>query len=335
MASDYDNEALLELCANFNLLEYASKTMEFERRGTNYATHCPRHIDKTASLFINPQNNLFYCFSCHVGGNIIDWLKAFEKLSFPEAVEKLGKLTNTDINNLKQCSAMKVFQDVARAINRKPKEAPQRIVLDPAEIEQFIDEAPEEWVAEGIRPEIMKKYGIRIDPKMNRIIYPVYDNNLNLIGFKGRTRYANYKDLGIQKYMNYQKIGTTDFFEGMKENRESILRHNEAIIFEGIKSGMKVEAWGYDYWLASETSHLNESQILILIKLGIKNVTIAFDNDVKYTDILKNVSELRRYTNVFAVRDVKGLLGKKSEKLSPCDKGREIWETLYDNRKKV
>ena len=44
---------------------------------------------------------------------------------------------------------------------------------------------------------------------------------------------------------------------------------------------------GYDYWLASETSHLNESQILILIKLGIKNVTIAFDNDVKYTDILK------------------------------------------------
>ena len=86
---------------------------------------------------------------------------------------------------------------------------------------------------------------------------------------------------------------------------------------------MKVEAWGYDYWLASETSHLNESQILILIKLGIKNVTIAFDNDVKYTDILKNVSELRRYTNVFAVRDVKGLLGKKSEKLSPCDKGRE------------
>lgn len=335
MATDFDSEALRELCSNFNLLEYASQSMDFVQRGTNFATHCPRHIDKTPSLFINPENNLFYCFSCHVGGNILNWLIVFEKLPFTQAIEKLGELTGKNIDSLKQCSAMCFYQDLARVLNKPEVTPPIRKILNPSEIEKYRDAPPQEWVDEGISPEIMKKYQIRIDDRMNRIVYPVYDNNGNLIGFKGRTRYANYKDLGIQKYMNYQKIGTTDFFEGMKENKESILQHNEAIIFEGIKSGMKVEAWGYDYWLASETSHLNDEQILILIKLGIKDVTIAFDNDVKYTDILKNVADLKRYVNVFVVRDTGGLLGSKSEKLSPCDKGRKIWETLYSERKKV
>lgn len=337
MANNYDSEALLELCSKIDLLEYASKNMEFEGRGDSYAAHCPRHIDNTPSLVITPSKNLFHCFSCGCGGNILNWLMTFEKMSFKEAVDKVANLTGVDVGNLSQCSALKFYKDILRIHTaEKKKSISNRAILSPSEIDKYSTKIPVEWEDEGISAEIMKKYNIRIDENANRIVYPVYDNNLNLIGFKGRTRFKNYKEMKIKKYQNYQKIGTTDFFIGMKENYDNIKRKNEVIIFEGIKSGMKVEDWGYDYWLSSETGWLNEEQVLILIKLGVKDVVIAYDNDVSVSKIKECTEKLRRFTNVYVVTDRKfvknKLLGSSEDKLSPCDKGREIWETLYSEK---
>ena len=97
MANNYDNEALIELCSKVDLFEYASKDMDFEGRGDSYAAHCPKHIDKTPSLVITPSKNLFHCFSCGVGGNIINWLMTFENMSFNDAVEKVGLLAGVDV----------------------------------------------------------------------------------------------------------------------------------------------------------------------------------------------------------------------------------------------
>ena len=53
MANNYDSEALNEICNQIDLYEYASENYDFEKRGLDsYATHCPLHVDKTASLFI-------------------------------------------------------------------------------------------------------------------------------------------------------------------------------------------------------------------------------------------------------------------------------------------
>lgn len=339
MANDYDNEALMELCSKIDLFGYASQSMEFEGRGDSYAAHCPNHIDKTPSLVITPSKNLFHCFSCGIGGNIINWLMTFENMSFNDAVEKSGALAGVDIKNLKQCSALKVYKNIARIKTPHKKESSARIILEDSEIEKYDDEIPDEWVSEGINPEIMKKYNIRIDKMANRIVYPVYDSELRIIGFKGRTRYKNYKEMKIKKYQNYQKIGTTDFFIGMRENGENIINRNEVIIFEGIKSGMKVEEWGYDYWLSSETGWLNDEQVLLLIKLGVKNVVIAYDNDVSIKKIRECTEKLRKFTNVYVVTDRKfvkdRLLGSSEDKMSPCDKGKEVWETLYGEKRRL
>ena len=143
----------------------------------------------------------------------------------------------------------------------------------------------------------------------------------------------------IKKYQNYHKIGTTDFFIGMKENIENIKSKNEVIIFEGIKSGMKVEGWGFDNWLASETGWLNDEQVLILVKLGIKDVVIAYDTDVSLQKIKDCTKKLRRFANVYVVLDRRfkkyKLLGDEKDKLSPCDKGEEVWRTLYNERKRI
>ena len=339
MANNYDNELLIELCAKVDLLEYASKSMEFKGRGNSYATHCPRHIDNTPSLVITPSKNLFHCFSCGIGGNLINWLMIFENMSFNNAVKKVSVLAGADIDGLKQCSALKIYKNVAQVVACHKEETINRITLNDTEIDKYDNEVPEEWVDEGINPVIMKKYNIRIDKTSNRIVYPVYDSMFRLIGIKGRTRYKNYKKMKIKKYQNYQKIGTTDFFIGMKENYENIIKQNEVIIFEGIKSGMKVEDWGYNYWLSSEMAWLTNEQTLLLIKLGVKSVVIAYDNDMSIEKIRKCTEKLRRYTNVYAIMDRKflkdKLLRSSKDKMSPCDKGKEIWEILYHEKRRL
>lgn len=322
-----DRDGLQELISNIDLLEYASRSFDFRKRGNDsYATNCPLHTDITPSLFITPSKNLFHCMSCDVGGSILQWMMQIEGMSFKEAVEKIGSMTGTDIKNIQKCDALIFYKTIKQ--NIKPPEV-QREILPEDTMEKFADEIPEEWVEEGIRPDIMRKYGIRIDKRGNRIVYPVYDSSYHLIGVKGRTRFKNYKDMHIQKYINYNKIGTVDYFVGMKENEEEIRRQNRVVIFEGIKSGMKVEGWGEKAWLAAETSWLNEEQVKLLLKLRVREVTIAFDQDVGLKKIKECTTILRRFTNVFAVIDKDKLL---DEKMSPCDKGQEVWERLYDNR---
>lgn len=336
----YDNDALLELCSQVDLLEYASKSMEFNKvNNDSWSAHCCKHIDKTASLFITPSKQLFYCHSCHVGGNIINWLMEFEGLNFNESVDKVANMVGKDIKNLKTCEALSYYKKVFRSLDYgdSKKSMVEREILPFESIDNFSTEIPMEWIEEGISERAILKYEIRIDEKANRIVYPVYDNNLNLIGFKGRTRFKNYKEMRLQKYMNYTKIGTTDFFMGMKQNRESIIRNGKAIIFEGLKSVMKSDDYGYDYCLAAETSCLNEEQVKILIQLGVKDIFIGFDSDVEFSDIAtnKNIKKLKRFCNVYVIRDKQRLLGKKEDKMAPVDKGKEIFETLLERAVKL
>ena len=326
----YDRDSLYELISTIDLLEYASRSFDFRRRGSDcYATNCPLHTDITPSLFITPSKNLFHCLSCGVGGSLLQWMMQIEGMKFQDAIDKIGSMTGTDVKQLKKCEALVFYKSIK---NKENVNNCERTYLPEDTMDQFTDEIPEEWVEEDISPAVMKRYNIRVDKRGNRIVYPVYDADGRLIGIKGRTRFKNYKEMKIQKYMNYYRVGKVDYFVGLKENAREIQKQNRVVIFEGIKSGMKVEGWGEKAWLASETSWLNDDQIRILLKLRIKDITVAFDKDVPLSKIRECTEKLRKFTNVYAVIDRRGLL---DEKMSPCDKGREIWETLYEERIKL
>lgn len=331
----YDSEALKEMCDQIDLLEYAKQSVDFTRRGRDtYAAHCPLHVDKTPSLFITPSRNAFYCQSCHQGGNILTWLIKMEHLSFKEAVEKICQLSGKDISKMQICESLRYYKSLKRMKEDEEPKIIKRDILPEQSIEKYSDEIPQEWLDEEISADIMKKFQIRIDRSANRIVYPVRDKNFNLIGFKGRTRFQNYKSLNVQKYMNYTKIGTIDFFAGMKESHDYIKEKNEIIIFEGLKSVMKLWSWGKQFnAVSSETSVLNMEQIKIILEMGIKNVVIAYDNDVYIGEIRKKMQFLKRFVNVFAVIDSKKILS--GEKMAPVDDGEKIWNELYEGRIKI
>ena len=92
---------------------------------------------------------------------------------------------------------------------------------------------------------------------------------------------------------------------------------------------MKIDGWGYHNVVSAETSTLNDYQIELLIRMMIKDVVIAFDKDVDLKKIVERVRLLKRFMNVYAVYDKWGLLQDKD---SPCDRGEDVWRTLYERR---
>lgn len=326
----YSGEQLNELCSKINLVEYVSEDHELRCVGGRNYILCPFHYEKTPSMKVDEDR--YYCFSCHRHGNIIDWMRNVENLSFNEAVEKAAKLSGTELVELKRCETLQYFRSVRNVLFPARDEEPMRQILPQDSISQFVDEYPQEWKDEGITPQTMKRYNIRLDKKSNRIVYPVYDVHFNMIGFKGRTRFTNYKELKVPKYANYQHLGRVDYFGGMKENYNFISQQKRAIIFEGIKSVMKLEDFGDPVGISAETCAINDSQIVTLLKLGLNEVTIAFDSDVAWEEVVKTGSKLKRFMNVYAIRDTKRLLGDKE---APVDQGKAVWEQLYRERIKI
>ena len=328
----YSQEALEEMANKIDFLDYASQTVDFVKHSGNiYFAVCPFHSEKTASLAVDSEEKFFKCYGCGRWGSIYNWIQWTEGLSFQEAVQKVADLTHTDICEYAESEAMAFYKQLKRLNQPRKRTSVDRTLLDIDKDyrQKYDNEIPQEWVNEGISAEIMKEYEIRIDPTSNRIVYPVLDNNFNLIGVKGRTRFKNYKILNIMKYMNYNKIGTLDYFTGMKQALSYIQNKNEIIIVEGLKSVMKLAGWGYRNVVSAETSSLSEYQIELLIKMQIKDVIIAFDKDVPLKKIRQFSEMLAKFTNLWVVYDKCNLLNEKD---SPCDQGEKVWRSLYEGK---
>lgn len=334
---NYDDETLKQINENADLLEYAQRTLTLEQRGNDYFAHCPLHRDNTPSLSFTPSKNLYYCFSCGSSGGIINYLMTFENMSFEDAVEKAANLANIDVSQMCQSQTMNFLRKWRTYLNsKKNKEKINHTILPYSSYAKYKKEKITEWLQEGIKQEILDLFEIRIDDYGNRIVYPVRDIESNLINVKGRTRYKNYKELKLPKYINYYSVGTMDYFQGLEKTLPYIKEKNEIIIFESIKSVMKAYGFGYKNCVSAEKHTLTPEQIELLVKLKV-NIVFAYDTDVDYNvgDVRDNIDKLRRVTNVYLISDKQKLLGGSSSKNAPVDCGFEIWEELYLNKRKV
>lgn len=332
----YSQEKLNELAEKIDIVELIGQTEELHRKGQNYFCCCPFHKnDDTPSLCIYPETNKWYCFGCGAGSNVYDWIRKKHNLSFIESVDRVKDITGSNINMYEESESVNLLRKLKK-IKQGKDDKVQRETLDfqADYLDKFSDELPEEWLAEDMTEEALKTYNIRIDHNANRIVYPVFDSNNNFIGVKGRTRIKAYKELGLSKYMNYQKINTVDYFQGWQQALPEIKNRKSVIIFEGIKSCIKAWGWGIRNTIAAETSKLSDGQLKLLIKNGFPVVNLAFDSDIKMSIIVRDpkIQMLKRFSNVYVITDTKGMLG---EKMSPVDKGEAIFRELYRRRVKI
>lgn len=326
----YPEETIRLIADSINIADYISQYVELKKERNRLFGLCPFHKEDTPSFMVDEKGKNYHCFGCKEHGSIFKFVMKMDHISFFEAVEKLAGIANIEAKPSRISETVKLFKQLNPHIE-KPKE---HTFLPESILENFLRQRIVQWEDEGILPDIIDKYGVRFDKKSQRIVYPVYDNNGNLINIKGRTILEDYKTLKLPKYINYYKVGTVDYLQGLCFKKETIKRKNEVIIFEGIKSCMKAEGWGFDNVVSAETSSLNSYQIKLIIQLHC-DVVIAFDKDKSVEDVIKAIDWLPKFTNVFVINDKDNLLGDKSEKNSPVDKGEEVWKKLYEQRERV
>jgi DNA primase len=86
-----------ELNDKLDAVAVVEEYVRLDKKGGRYWGCCPFHNEKTPSFTVDPDRKLYYCFGCHKGGTVIDFVMEMDKLSFPEAVETLAKRSGVTV----------------------------------------------------------------------------------------------------------------------------------------------------------------------------------------------------------------------------------------------
>lgn len=321
-----------DIIEQVDIVEYIKQFCELEEKNGEWWGLSPFKEEKTPSFSVNSEKRNFYDFSSGIGGNIITFIEKYNKCDFFAALEILKKYAGVsgEVNVTPRLTCTKIAKRFSKRA-QKHKEIKYSAIPDNY-MERYEDNRGKlkVWADEGISYEVMKKFCVRYDAFSDRIVYPVRDYEGNIINVCGRTLDSNYKEKKLPKYIYFKPLGCLDTLYGFSENREAILDKKEIILFEGAKSVMLADGWGVKNTAAVLTSHLNDLQLLFLIKLGVR-VVFALDEEVDIRND-ENIQKLKRYVRVDWVKNRDHLL---SEKMSPVDAGVDIWKNLYERRMKM
>ena len=85
-----NDEIIEKVNDSSDLVDVVSQYLPLKKAGSNYIGLCPFHNEKTPSFSVSPSKQLFYCFGCGEGGDVISFIMKMENLSFVEAVKFLA-----------------------------------------------------------------------------------------------------------------------------------------------------------------------------------------------------------------------------------------------------
>lgn len=326
-----------ELMSLVNFPEYAESVgITLEYKNGEYWGLSPFKEEKTPSFSINEEKQAFYDFSSGKGGNLLQFIMDLRHCDLYHATKELMQYAGVSDEQV-SFSTRPLLVRIARKYRPDNRHKPEILSSVTPMSESYMDFYENNssklsvWTKEGMSEEVLNRFQVRYDPFANRLVFPIRDYDGKIVNICGRTLDEDYKAKGQRKYTYYKKWGgSMNVLFGYPEHLEEIKKCREALIFEGAKSVFIAETWGYTNGLALLTSHLSEGQFRELVKLGV-HIVFALDEDV---DIIKdkNIQRLRRYCAVSYIKDTAHLL---SEKMSPVDAGREVWNRLYEQRKRL
>lgn len=322
------------LKSQINIVDYVKQYVDLHFNGVNYIGLCPFHKEDTPSFVVNESKQLYKCFGCHVGSDIIGFIREYHHYTFSQAIAEICRFINIDSANIISIpSALYHMQQYNK--KRKPLLRTERMELNTTCFDGITFDPVEEWIREGIAPAVLQEHKVGYDKVSNTIAFPIYDMDGKLISLKHRTLDENYKKNKKPKYIYSIPIGQLDFFYWYHKNKNSIEQQQEIILVEGEKSVMKLESWGITNAVATMTSNVSPHQIRLLKEMNVKNVVIAFDNDKKLDKIKDTFHALKSYKNVYFLHDFSGKEAILDEKDAPCDKGRKNWLKFYEMRERI
>ncbi len=294
-----DPSSIENLKSRIDIVDVIGSYIELKKSGANFKGLCPFHSEKTPSFVVSPSKQIYHCFGCHASGDAIKFVMDYEKLSYPEAVEKIASMYHFSLSYSKKSIAKKsdilekakIFFEKNLEIVKSAKEYLLKRGVYESSIERFeIGFAPSSkdflnfLQREGFSKEEALKYGLLAkDEKgrfysrfIDRIIFPIYDPRGNLVGFGGRTisnHPAKYINSPQSAYFNKSRL-----LYGYHLAKDKILRDGRVIVAEGYLDVVMLHQGGFKESVATLGTALTKEHLPILRK-GEPKVILAYDGD--------------------------------------------------------
>jgi len=283
------------------------------KKGINYVGICPFHEDTSPSMYVSPAKQIFNCFACGTGGDVISFIEKHEHSSYPEALRYLAKKYNIEIPEVEL---------TREEIEREKRKESLSIILSRTQkiFQSNLDKHPEVqkylYEERGILPDILTAYlpgyaegGNQLfsdltkvgynqelqiaagvvckneennsiyDQQRNRITFPFLDLTGKVIGFTGRTALVD--DKKVAKYINTPE---TDLFHkgkllfGLYQAKQEIVRKDKVFLVEGQFDVLSMIQKGYQNTVCGSGTALTDDQVKQL-KRFTSNVTLIYDGD--------------------------------------------------------
>jgi len=117
MAGLIDESILEQILSRVDIVEIISEYLPLKRSGRNFKASCPFHHEKTASFMVSAEKQIYHCFGCGAGGNAFKFLMQYDRMEFPEAVEKLARKAGVIIPEKHRNPAAGQTQQVIKALD--------------------------------------------------------------------------------------------------------------------------------------------------------------------------------------------------------------------------
>ncbi|ATQ35426.1 DNA primase [Mesoplasma entomophilum] len=287
-------EVIDDIIQKSDIVSIVSERVTLSKKGRNFWGLCPFHQDQNASMSVSPEKKFFKCFSCQVSGTVLDFIKDFDNTSFQEAVKKLAGLINYDLSKFESNVPLKQNQDAIiyklneeslaffklnlRSNEAKPavKYLHSRDITNEDILFFEIGYLPktkslvEHLISKGYNisdivdaglgtynEEHQKLYDIFVD----RILFPIRNENKELIGFSGRIietnsdrpKYLNTKETRV---FSKRKIAY-NFSEAIRAARIK----KEIIVLEGYMDVISLHKNGIDNAIALMGTALSQYHV--------------------------------------------------------------------------
>ena len=295
-----DPKSIERLKAQTDIVDVVGHYLPLKKSGANFVCVCPFHDDKNPSMSVSPSRGIFHCFSCKAGGDAIKFVMDYEKLSYPEAVEKIAGLQNFTLNYVRGGEPAKENKHILENANAFYRSL---LYKTPAAVSYLYSRGITDELIDkfelGFAPESAQTIRLlqndQIEPKealevgivkqnengiyasfINRITFPIYTHAGRLVGFGGRTISGN-----PAKYVNSPQSAVFDkstLFYGYHLAKREIFAKNQIIITEGYMDVIMLHKAGFGNAVAVLGTALTTKH-LPLLKRGEISVILCFDGD--------------------------------------------------------
>ena len=345
----YPEELIEEVRTRNDIVEVISGYVRLQKKGSNYFGLCPFHNEKSPSFSVSPGKQMYYCFGCGAGGNVITFLMEYENQTFPEAVRTLAQRAGIalpeadDSKEARQADSrraklLEINKEAAKYFYYQLRTERGSVGMEYLRKRELSDETMNHFglgyankysndliqylKSKGYSEDLIRDAGLCnvYDKFWNRVMFPIQDINHRVIGFGGRVMGD-----GKPKYLNSPE---TEIFDKSRNlyglNFARTSRKGNVILCEGYMDVIAMHQAGFTQAVASLGTAFTSGQASLLRRYA-NEILLSYDSDgagvnaaLRAIGILKEAGMTGRVINLEPYKDpdefIKALGGEEFQK---------------------